>query len=89
MEGYAKMKGTTGQAEVIRLRQDISCLLRRRVLEAVESVLEEELAHALGTGRYERSEDQVSASKNRWAQVASPGDDSTPRPSLSGASEEA
>ena len=51
-------KGTTGQAEVIRLRQDISCLLRRRVLEAVESVLEEELAQALGTGRYERSEER-------------------------------
>lgn len=51
-------KDTTGQAEVIRLRQDISCLLRRRVLEAVESVLEEELAQALGTGRYERSEER-------------------------------
>ncbi len=51
-------KGTTGQAEVIRLRQDISCLLRRRVLEAVESVLEEELTQALGTGRYERSEER-------------------------------
>ncbi len=51
-------KGTTGQAEVIRLRQDVSCLLRRRVLEAVESVLEEELAQALGTGRYERSEER-------------------------------
>jgi len=58
MEGYAMTKGTTGQAEVIRLRQDISCLLRRRVLEAVESVLEEELAQALGTGRYERSEER-------------------------------
>ena len=49
-------EGTTGQADVIRLRQDISTLLRRRVLEAVETVLEEELAQALGTGRYERSE---------------------------------
>lgn len=51
-------KGTTGQTDVIRLRQDISTLLRRRVLEAVESVLEEELAQALGTGRYERSEER-------------------------------
>jgi transposase-like protein len=58
MEGYAMTKGTTGQAEVIRLRQDIACLLRRRVLEAVESVLEEELVQALGTGRYERSEER-------------------------------
>ena len=51
-------KGNTGQADVIRLRQDISTLLRRRVLEAVEAVLEEELAEALGTGRYERSEER-------------------------------
>ncbi len=51
-------KGTTGEADVIRLRQDISSLLRRRVLEAVESVLEEELSEALGTGRYERSEER-------------------------------
>ena len=51
-------EGTTGQADVIRLRQDISTLLRRRVLEAVEAVLEEELAEALGTGRYERSEER-------------------------------
>jgi putative transposase len=51
-------EGTTGQAEVIRLRQDIGALLRRRVLEAVEAVLEEELAQALGTGRYERSEER-------------------------------
>ncbi len=51
-------EGTTGQADVIRLRQDISTLLHRRVLEAVETVLEEELAQALGTGRYERSEER-------------------------------
>jgi transposase-like protein len=51
-------EGTTGQAEVFRLRQDISTLLRRRVLEAVETVLEEELSRALGTGRYERSEER-------------------------------
>lgn len=51
-------EGTTGQADVIRLRQDISTLLRRRVLEAVQEVLDEELAQALGTGRYERSEER-------------------------------
>ena len=51
-------KDTTGEADVIRLRQDISNLLRRRVLEAVESVLEEELTEALGIGRYERSEER-------------------------------
>jgi len=46
---------TTVQADVIRLRESIEDLLRRRVLEAVESVLEEELTAALGSGRYERA----------------------------------
>ena len=50
MEGYAVSKGTTGEADVIRLRQNIQELLRQRVLEAVQSVLEEELREALGTG---------------------------------------
>ena len=49
MEGYAISKGTTGEADVIRLRQNIQDLLRRRVLEAVQTVLEEELSEALGT----------------------------------------
>ncbi len=30
--------------------------MRRRILEAIEVVLEEELTEALGTGRYERGE---------------------------------
>lgn len=51
-------KGTTGEADVIRLRQNIQDLLRRRVLEAVQTVLEEELSNALGTSRYERSDDR-------------------------------
>jgi len=50
MEGYAMSKGTTGEADVTRLRQNIQDLLRRRVLEAVQSVLEEELSEALGNG---------------------------------------
>ena len=58
MEGYAMSKDITGEAEVIRLRQNIGELLRRRVLEAVQTVLEEELREALGSGRYERSEDR-------------------------------
>jgi transposase-like protein len=49
-------KATTGEAEVLRLRQNVQTLLRRRVLEAVEQVLEEELTEALGTKRYERGE---------------------------------
>ncbi len=49
-------KDTAAQADVIHLRQNIQDLLRRRVLEAVQTVLEEELSEALGTGWYERSE---------------------------------
>lgn len=41
--------------QVVAFRQDIRQLLERRVLQAVESVLEEELSLALCTGRYERS----------------------------------
>ncbi len=58
MEGYAMNQGTTHAAEVIRLRQDIGDLLRRRVLEAVQMVLEEELSEALGSGRYERCDER-------------------------------
>ena len=49
-------KDTAIQADVIHLRQNIQDLLRRRVLEAVQTVLEEELSEALGTVWYERSE---------------------------------
>jgi transposase-like protein len=52
-------EGTTSAAEIIRLRQDLSSLFRRRILEAVELVLEEELSEALGTQRYERSEGRL------------------------------
>jgi transposase-like protein len=49
-------EGITGEAEVIRLRQSIEAQMRRRILEAIEVVLEEELTEALGTGRYERGD---------------------------------
>ncbi len=49
-------KATTGEAGVLRLRQSIQTQMRRRILEAIELVLEEELTEALGTGRYERGE---------------------------------
>lgn len=48
-------KSTKQQAEAARFRQDIQALLRTRVREAIEITLEEELAEALGCGRYERS----------------------------------
>lgn len=40
---------------VVAFRQDIQQLLQRRLVEAVETVLEEELSLALGSTRYERS----------------------------------
>jgi len=49
-------EGTTSEAEVVRLRQSIETQMRRRILEAIEVVLEEELTEALGTGRYERGD---------------------------------
>jgi transposase-like protein len=51
-------KGTTSEARVIELRQDIHRLLRVRLLEAVEIVLEEELSQILGSSRYERVADR-------------------------------
>ena len=42
------LKTTVPGAEVLRLGQDVQALLRRRVLEAVELVREEELTEALG-----------------------------------------
>lgn len=49
-------KGTTTEADIVQFRQDIQVKLRRRALEAIETVLEEELAGALGCEAYERSE---------------------------------
>ena len=51
-------ESTTIEAEVIQLRESIGHLVRRRVVEAIETVLEEELDAALGTSRYERSEER-------------------------------
>ena len=47
-------KATTVDGCVIAFRHDIKSLLRARVREAIEMVLEEELDEALGCGRYER-----------------------------------
>ena len=42
--------------EVVQLRQDVRTLLGRRIRDAIEIVLEEELSAVLGSGWYERSE---------------------------------
>ena len=47
---------TTPDSGLVAFRQDVHKLLRRRVLEAMEIVLEEELSEALGSARYERSD---------------------------------
>jgi transposase-like protein len=49
-------KVTTTEGEVVRFRQDVQTKLRHRVREAIETVLEEELAEALGCAAYQRSE---------------------------------
>ncbi len=43
---------------MLRLRHNVQTLLRRRVLEAAEQVLEEELMEALETSRYQRGAGQ-------------------------------
>jgi hypothetical protein len=57
-------KTTIGEAEVLRLRQNVQALLRRRVLEAVEQVLEEELTEALGPD--ELRSHRSSVNTTRW-----------------------
>ena len=52
-------KSTKYEAEAARFRQDIRSLLQTRVREAIEITLEEELAEALGCGRYERSGERL------------------------------
>lgn len=52
-------ESTKYEAEAARFRQDIRSLLRTRVREAIEITLEEELAEALGCGRYERSGERL------------------------------
>lgn len=47
-------EGTTTDEEVVRFRQDVRETLRRKVREAIEATLEEELAAALGSEWYER-----------------------------------
>jgi transposase-like protein len=51
-------EATTGEADVLRLRQGIEAQLRCRILEAIEVVLEEELTEALGTPRYARGSER-------------------------------
>jgi transposase-like protein len=49
-------KVTTTESEIVRFRQDIQSRLRQRVREAIETILDEELAEALGCEAYQRSE---------------------------------
>ena len=47
-------KATTGEAELLRMRQGIETQMRRRILEAIELVLEEELTAASRPGHTHR-----------------------------------
>ncbi len=58
-EDYAMKKPTTISKEsVSEYREFVQLRLRKRVLEAIEVVLEEEVDQALGCGSYERAEDR-------------------------------
>ena len=48
-------KPTTVATEVARFRQSIDEMLRSRVRDAIEIVLDEELTEALGSGRHDRT----------------------------------
>jgi len=47
---------TTGSGTALEFRREIQDLIRLRVGDAIQVVLEEELAEALECGRYERSD---------------------------------
>ena len=47
-------KVTTTESEIVQFRQDVQTKLRQRVREAIETVLDEELAAALGCEAYQR-----------------------------------
>lgn len=49
-------KGSTGSPQVVEFRREIRHLLKDRLTEAIEALLEEELEGVLGSGWYERSE---------------------------------
>lgn len=51
-------KGTTAEMDVVEFRRDVQELLRSRVREAIQIVLKEELAGALGCSRYERKQER-------------------------------
>lgn len=49
-------ESTTSEGQVVQFRLDIQARLRQRVQEAIEVVLDEELAAALGCEAYQRCE---------------------------------
>ena len=53
-----KKPTTISKESVSEYREFVQLRLRKRVLEAIEVVLEEEVDQALGCGSYERAEDR-------------------------------
>ena len=51
-------QSTISEEKIIEFRQSIENQLRKRVLEAIETVLEEEIEQSLRCGRYERGEER-------------------------------
>jgi transposase-like protein len=54
-EGYAMEKSTTPAAEAVGFKFDVRELIRQRVRDAIEVVLQEELSVVLGSEPYERN----------------------------------
>ena len=44
------------EADIIQLRQDVKAQLQKRVLAAIQAVLDEEIAECLGVSKYERGD---------------------------------
>jgi len=67
-------KATTTSEPVLAFRRDLNSLLRSRIREAIQVVLEEELEEALGCCRYDRSDARRGyrhGSIKRWVTTAS------------------
>ena len=52
-------KPTTIETEVARFRRDVDRMMRERVREAIEVILDEELTEALGCPRHDRTEKRL------------------------------
>ena len=79
-------KPTTVATEVARFRQSIDEMLRSRVRDAIEVVLNEELTEALGSGRYDRAATRAGYRNGQIERSVTPAATGCPRPGVAGGS---